>query len=164
MEKKVIQALSLDSKMIYDRLKKTDIGDVIPYAELSTLIGRSAQNGGRGSIQTARRKSLREDYMVFGVLRNVGLKRLSDIEIVATGEDTVRKIRRTSAKGFRVITAVREFDKLPNEKKVLHNAYASALGAISMATSGARMKRLEARVAEAKASLSLAGTLDAFRD
>lgn len=164
MNNKIIQSLSLDSKMIYERLKKTEIGDIIPYSELSTLIGRNAQNGGRGSIQTARRKSLREDYMVFGVIHNVGLKRLSDLEIVATGEDTVTKIRRASARGFRIITAIRDFDKLPNDKKILHNTYASVLGALSMATTAARMKKLEGRVAEAKASLSLTGTLEAFRD
>ena len=163
-EKKTIQALSLDSKMVYERLKKSVIGETISYSELSTIIGRNTQNGGRGALQTARRKALREDYMVFGVIHNVGLKRLSDLEIVATGEDTVTKIRRASTRGFRTVTAVREFDKLPNDAKVRHNTYASVLGALSMATTAARMKKLEGKVAEAKASLPLMKTLEAFSD
>jgi len=164
MQNKVIQALSLDSKMIYDRLKKSAVEEIVSYAELSKMIGRDTQNGGRGSIQTARRKALREDYIVFGVVRNIGLKRLSDVEIVATGEDTVTRIRRASTRGFRTITAVRDFDALPNDSKIRHNTYASVLGALSMATTAARMKKLEGRVAEAKASLPLAKTLEAFSD
>jgi hypothetical protein len=163
-DKKTIQALSLDSKMVYERLKACNVGDLVPYKEISTLIGRDSQGVGRGAIQTARRKLLREDYMVFGVVWKEGLKRLSDLEIVATGEDTVRKIRRASSKGFRTITAVRDFDVLPNDAKVRHNTYASVLGALTMAMAAPRMKKLEGRVMEAKATLPLQKTLEAFQD
>lgn len=161
-DKKIIAALSLDAKLLYERLKSAKIGDVVTYQELSNIIGRDVLDPGRGLLQTARRKALREDYFVFGIVRKEGLKRLSDLEIVATGEDTVGRIRRTARRGFRTITAVKDFEALPNEAKIRHNVYASMLGAVAMAASAPQMKKLEKKVSEAKAQLSLTKTLEAF--
>lgn len=162
--KKVIQALSLDAKLVYERLKLVPVGAEVEYQELSTLVGRDVTAAGRGLITTARRKALKEDYMVFGVIRKQGLKRLSDVEIVNTGEDTIGRIRRTARKGFRTITAVKDFSALPNDAKIRHNVYVSMLGMVAQASSSPQMKRLEKKVTEASAVLPLMKTLEAFRD
>lgn len=163
--KRVIQLLSVDSKAIYDRLVRLEVGEMVTYSELSNLINRNIQSKeGRFHLYTAQRRALNENYMVFGCIRNMGVKRLNDEEIVGTGHHTIGRIRRMSRRGFRVVTAVKEFDKLPNAVKIQHNTYASLLGAMSLATTEIRVRKLEDRVQVAQCKLSLEGTLKAITD
>ena len=73
---------SIDTQTVVDRLRASEIGDLVTYASISEALGRDVTNGARSVLQSARRIVLNEDQMVFGVVTRVGLKRLSDVEIV----------------------------------------------------------------------------------
>ncbi|TAL03529.1 MAG: hypothetical protein EPO08_03925 [Rhodospirillaceae bacterium] len=158
-----VQSAAVDSIFLYERLKQAAIGDLVKYEELSAIISRDVQNDGRHYLVTARRMALRRDRIVFGVVTNVGFKRLNDIEIVSTGENVTGRIRRLSRRGLHTITAVGDFAAMPNEVRIRHNAYASVFGAIAFATKEASVKRVKEAVGSSQARLPIAGTLEAFR-
>lgn len=158
---KVIHEISVDARMVYERLLTTSVGEVVTYDELTKLIGRNTQNSGRPVIATARRKAMNEHRMVFAAVRNIGFKRLNDGEIVETAQHDVDKIRRTSRRAGRRLTTV-DFDALSNDKKIRHNTYLSMFGALASMTTGGTVKAIEKEVTKAHSALPLAKTLEAF--
>ena len=96
---RTIPELSIDSKMLYDRLIKAEVGAVIPYRELTEVISRDVQGPARGNMNTARHRALRHNGMVFEAVWKVGLKRLNDTEVVAVGEASLGRIRRVARRG-----------------------------------------------------------------
>lgn len=160
---RIIAALSIDAKMIYDRLAESKIGEIIGYDELSKIIGRDTTNGGRGPLTTARRKAMRENRMVFGTVRKQGIKRLADTEIVESAASDLRRIRKATRRVVERTTMV-DFSKLPAKAQSEHNVYLSMFGAIAQMTLASSMKQIAKRVAETHQALPLAKTLEAFKE
>jgi hypothetical protein len=153
---------SIDAQMIYERLTASTVGDIIPYSELSGIVSRDVQTKGRGHMETARRMALREKGMVFGSVKNVGLKRLADTEIVQSGQSYISRIRRTARRGMRVLVSVQDFASLPNDLKVRHNATVSMLGAVTQFSGNSSQKRVESAVQKAGEKLNYSKTLELF--
>lgn len=164
-DKKSIAEISVDARLLHQRLKTVGIGETVSWGDLAKIIGRdvTAGNGGYSALTTARRRALMDDGMVFDAVLKVGLKRLSDQDIVATGQATVDKVRRAARKGNRRLLSIQDFDALPNEMKVKHNAYVSLLGAVVAISTDKKVHQLEQHVENARAALPLAKTLEVFR-
>lgn len=164
IDKRPIALLGIDTKTIFDRLCAAKVGDTIAYAELSSLIGRDIRGMAHHCLASARRKALNEKQIVFATVSKVGVKRLNDVEIVATGEDTVSRIRRMSKRSLRTITAVQDYDRLPNGSKVLHNTYASVLGVVAHISSSRQINKLSAKVEQSAMTLPVQKTIEALRE
>jgi len=160
--KRHIGQVTWDTKALADRLAKAKTGELITYEELSGLIGRNVQAIARSNMESARDIVMRDGQIVFGVVRNIGLKRLNAAETVQTGQDSVDHIRRTSKRALRRITSL-EYEALPNEMKIKHNMYASAFGVLAHMMGAPQMRRLEGRVEAAHDRLPLMKTLEAFK-
>lgn len=158
-----IQEIGIDTRTIYDRLIAAEIGETIPYADLTKLIGRSVQSHARGPLGSARRMAMRDEHIVFGTVIGVGLKRLADPEIVQTADAFNTKIRRTARRGIKTITSIADFDALTSEMKVKHNTFASMFGAIAAMSKPASVKRLEQAVNTAQTGvLPIGRVLETF--
>lgn len=160
--KPTIQKLSIDSQLIAERMMQVEIGQLVTYEVLSEVIGQDVTGDhGRGCLATARRMLQRDSQMVFDAVRGVGLKRLSDAEIVQSGARSVRRVRSAARRGSRLLTSVGDFDSLPASDKLRHNATLSVLGAIEAISSAGSVKKVEQRVTAAS-PLPIAATLAAF--
>ena len=158
-----IPEMSIDTRLLIELLEKAEEGQTIDYSEMEQAIGRDVRDGARGNLQTARRR-LRDDKGIqFGTVQGIGIKRLTDVEVVDSRQSRLDHIRRTSKVAVKELAAV-DFDTLPNETKVRHNAYFSMFGALHQVTKANNVKRLETKVGEAQSQLSLARTLDAFKE
>ena len=154
--------MSLDTRMALDRLRQAAVGDTVTFSDLSVALGREV-DGGTPTVQAALRK-LERDGVIFGNVRGVGYQRLSDSAIVNTAEHERAALRRKARRVVHRLTSVADFDALPNDLKVKHNAAVSGFGAIASVLSPAKMKSLETSVEKAQAKLPLAKTLAAFSD
>jgi hypothetical protein len=143
---KTIPEMAMETRMLRDRLAKSNIGDVITYSELSDLIGQQVQDRSRGHLNSAVKSLLTERQMVFGTIRTVGLKRLSDGEIVAVGDEILPRIRRMAKRATQKLLAVADFNSLTNDQKVRHNAVVSSLATVSFFSKEARVKEIEKQV------------------
>jgi len=156
---RTIPGLSIDTKLIYDLLSKCDPGDIVAYRTLSELISRDVQGAARSCLQSAMRR-LVNDGVVFSCVRGVGIKRLSDSEIVGEGPATLAKIRRAVRRAGRKLQAVQDYDSLSHESQIAHNATISMFGALNHMSQPKTFKKLEGKIEETRASLPLAKTLE----
>ena len=154
--------MSIDTRLLHDRLKAANVGDVVGYEEMDRILGRDVRGDAYGSLHSARRRLQKNDQIVFGTVHKVGLKRLNDVEIVASAEAEIDGLRRRARRAGERVTCVQNFAGMPAESQIKHNASLSLFGAVSAITNSKRVKRLEERVKAARAALPLAKTLAFF--
>ena len=163
MSDKTIPQLSVDAVMLYNRITNSNPGDVILYSELNGIIGRSVQKGsGYGVMQTARRKAMNENNMVFSTIANVGIKRLHDSEIAQSGESVRKAIRRKAKAGIKTLSCVRDFDGLSKEDKLQHNTNMSMIGALYQFSSTNTVKKISNVVETTSSAIPVVKTLELF--
>jgi hypothetical protein len=156
-----IPGLSIDTKMLTDKLATLVPDDVITYSDLSQVIGRDVQNGARSNLYSAIRRLL-ADGKVYASVRGIGIKRLKDEEIVGVGPAVLAKMRRAANRARAKLAAVQDFDSLDRDAKISHNLSLSVLGVVAHMTKASTVKQLETRIDQAQASLPLAKTLEAL--
>lgn len=151
---------SADARFLIQKLKASEVGETITYADLAEAIGKS-QDALHGPLHTARRALLRDENMVFGTVRGKGVKRLSDLDIVAASASTTRHLKRTARRGVQTLSAVSDFSAMPREEQMRHSAAMSIFGAIAEMTTEKAIAKIEAKVE--KHALPFAQTLEAFK-
>jgi hypothetical protein len=163
-EKRNLFVVSVDIKLLYERLLKAAIGDVITYEELSEIIRLDIRSKkGWSKLFSARRRAERHDRMLFSAVPTVGIQRCNDAEIVASGPKAVQKIRRSARRGAERLSLVSDFSTLSNTDKITHNTSAAHLGALYEFTKPSAARKIEAAVKESGQTLSLGATLEAFK-
>ena len=141
--KRSIADISPDVIVLKPRLRSMEPGDVVTYAELSELIQNDVQRVRRSALQRARLILMREDMIVFGVIRSVGLQRLSDSEVARLWPSVVRHVRRSAKRGMRRHACVKSRDALTPEEKTSFDIGSGILGLLYHETQPRRVKRLE---------------------
>ena len=152
-----LEAQAIEVRKMFEKLDETLVGDVVTYKELSEIIGKDVTKH-RHMLDKARAFAL-ERQKVFGVVRGVGLRRLTDIETVQTGQRTMHSVRGAVHRGMNRITKV-DFNELPKDVKQQHNVYYSVFGAISALTHKKKLDKVHERVAKAETSLKLKELLE----
>jgi len=159
---KTIPSLSIDTKLLGDRLSALSVGSILTYEDLSGSIGRNVRLEARSNLTSAIHRLLRDGY-VFATVRGVGIKRLSDQEIIGVGLDVVQKVRRAAGRAQTKLAAVQDFDSLPRDSKTQHQVAMSVLGVLRHMTKSTTVKKLESRVAAVQSELPLTLTLEALK-
>lgn len=158
--------VSIDTKLAFERLQRCTPDEIVSYKELTELLGRDAQTAGYHNIAQARNMLLRGEGgtpMAFSAVVGVGVKRMADGDLANSGRHYAARIRRTSKRGMQTLAAVSDFDALPNESKIAHNAMVSLLGAIALASKEKSIQKIEIAVDKEQEKLSFAKTLALFR-
>ena len=159
--KKSIVEISYESKLLYERLKTLEVNGFVSYADLSELIGRNVQQY-RSHLTTAIRKCLSADSIVIEAVRNEGVKRLADGDILKIPKRVRDHIRKGCRRGIKKISTV-NYDTLTREQQVSHNAEWSILGTLVHCTTSRIHKKIEAKVEEAQKRLPIGKTLEIFK-
>ena len=156
-------SMSADTRAAFDLLASAKVGGTVTYDDLAAVTRRDVRGDDRYVVASARR-ALEREGVIFGVLHGVGLKRLTDAEILADAERAYPRIRRASRRAALRALSIENFDALSAEDKSRHNAMVSVFGAVAAMTDYRSIKKIEQRVsAESKQTLSLGDTLEAFR-
>lgn len=153
--------MSADARLLRQRLKKIQVGETITYDELSKEISQPV-DGSFQALQSARRSLLNHDNYVFETIMRVGLKRLSDSEIVSASERDVSKIRRAAKKGAKKLTSVQNYAGLSNDVQLQHTTRLSVFGLIAHAASDKGIEKVSQKAAGRTTELPIADTISAF--
>lgn len=159
-KKNGIQIKSADTSIIENRLRNTKPGDIVTYAELSTLLGRDVVEFCRGNINSARNTLVKESIF-FDCITNEGYKRLDNKEAVHASEAYTTRARRAARKGMVHLQNV-PFDGLDDEAKKKHLTVSAQLGAIDLFSSSKATKKIEGAVTDASHKLAIGETLKLF--
>jgi len=158
---KTIPAISIESQRVIERLGQCAPGEFVSYEELSSIAGGDIQKEKRFALDTGRKRLERDRGLVFGTIKNEGVKRLEDEEIVQTSELGINRVRRQARRSARKLVCV-DFDNLSNEAKIRHNARMSIFGALVIVTSIKKQQAIEAGVTQAQSKLDVGATLRLF--
>lgn len=145
MTKVTIAEVSIDTQTLERELLKATIGDLIDYEHLSATIGRDITGKARHVLYSALYRVKRDRQMVFSPVRGVGMKRLDDIAIASSGDQSIARIRNTAKRGRHTLTCVQDFAALPEDVKRKHNIALSVLGVLGHITRTSTVKKIEAR-------------------
>lgn len=157
---RTIAEMCIDTRLIMERLDTASIGDVVTYDELSGIIGRDVMTCYHLTV-TARRR-LQATKKVFAAVPSVGFKRLDDSQKVAMGGSYLRRTRRACKKGAIITASVDDYDAMPKADQTRHNSLLSLLGTIRSISTVAKLKAIEARVADSQEKLSMKETIHAI--
>lgn len=136
--------LGVDTQTLLKYLETIPVGEIVSYEVLGNLIGCDVQSD-RGSLESARRLLVRDNQIVFGVVRGVGLKRLNPSEVVEQEGETVTKIRRATKRSLKRLASA-DFDSLSKPDQNKHRLVSATLGAIAVCSSQKAHNRLEQRI------------------
>ena len=155
--------ISIETRLIYDMLRQTAYGDIVTYVSMSNKIGSDVRGDGRSAMTAARRIAERDNLAVFEVVPNVGLKRITDHENIASAGNGMAKIRRASRRLRHRIGAV-NYGQLSDTDKILHNAHMSAAAATELFAAPKAITKITAAVDDVAAGeLPIGKTLELFR-
>lgn len=154
---------SLERRLLEQRLSELHEDEEITYSALSELIGRDVQNGARHYLHGARQWVLDHNGIVTRCVHDVGVKRLRDEEIIGAGLERSRHIRKTASKGVKEMTAVQDFNKLNDEKKIQHNAVTMALTMARFAAKPATTKKIESKISAQMRELPIGRILEIMK-
>jgi hypothetical protein len=152
---------SVETTALHGELIMTPVGEVVTYVRLSEVAGIPVA-GTTSKLASARRIAQREDHMVFGVIKNVGLKRLDSEGIVGFADEKTTRVRRGAWRAGRLIPLV-DFSKLRDSSKQRAIALASVLAvAFDLTREKSLVAVSKAAVSGTAASLPIRQTLAAL--
>lgn len=158
-----IPELSIDTQTLESELQKLAIGDHITYEALSKAINRDVQHHGRQVLTSARRRLQRHHRIIFGVIVNVGLKRLNDEGKIASARGHVSRGRNQFKMARQQALSVDTFDALPNHAKLEHHLVLAQATTLLHMTAPAATKKLTASVKEAQKQLTAKESLELMK-
>jgi hypothetical protein len=161
-----IHEASADTQILYFHLKdhtEKAPDEVCTYATLTAAIKRNVQAHARPNLNAARKMAQREDGLVFGVVRNVGLKLVPPEDMhKELGKDRQRA-GRAARRGLRKAATV-DIMQLTPEARARQIAEATILEVQSQAAKAGTVKRLESKVQPEQRQMAIAeATLEMFR-
>lgn len=150
-----------DTLIVEQKLRDCAIGEIVTYQALSAAISRDIRSEAYSSLTSARRCCER-DGIVFDVVINEGLRRLSDEEIVSTADAAMLKQRRISQRYRKRLEQV-DIGKLSTEAKRELVARSAQLSAVELfASKKANRKLLTLADTEKPERIAIAAALKLF--
>ena len=140
--KKTIAEVGAEALALYEVLKGAEVGHLIRYETLNDVAGRDVQYLAIGSLNTARRMCQRDHMMVFGVVRGVGLRRLSNAQIVESSASDISKIERVAKRGIKRLTCA-DYSSLTDEQRPVFNARVAVLGTLAQHAKPSQLTQIE---------------------
>jgi hypothetical protein len=148
-----------DTKILTEHLAGAQIGEVVTYAELSRVVGKSL-SGFRSALASARRQVLKEKGFVFGTEKGVGIRRLSNEEIIAASTSDRHAIRRKARRSLQKLGTVK-YAALDATKQIALTAVAAVFHATAEINRDSSMKLIQAAAGSSQ-QLPIRETLQAL--
>lgn len=153
--------MSADSRLLYQRLRRAAVDEVVTYTELSAEIHRPV-SGATPALRTAIDAARRDDDIVFAAVRGIGMKRLNDVDIVDQSTADAVAIRRRAKRAAVKLTKVSDYSALPAGKQLEHTARLSIFAAIAEISSDKSIRKVAAAAGGRAGELPISETLRAF--
>ena len=139
-------ANKIEVDLLVEAFRNMKAGEMIPYADLNTLIKGDVQKARRHILTRAMALALRERIALAAVW-NQGIKCLEDSERATVGGTYRQRIRRVARKGAAVLGSVKDFMALKPQEKLTHNVNLAVMAAVERTANQETIKRLEKRIA-----------------
>ncbi len=164
VSKQVIPAISNDALILVGMFRAMQVGQILTYEEMTKAIGRDVTTSGRGVMNTAINRVLKDENIVVECVRLVGFKRLDGKELIDAQRAGVQRIRGEAKRRSEKLSKL-DLGKLDQTGLVEAYALQSMYGVMSHVATGRGVKKLESAVQKADSKLLPIGkTLALFHD
>lgn len=151
-----------ETQALVNLLSSAKAGDTITYEQMSACAG-SEVSSSTGFLASARRIAQRDHNCVFVAVKNVGLKRATDVELATDVSDAdVRRSRRHARRAFQKLNCVESFGSLPNPAQIEHVIKASFFGTVASLAKKTRLNALATAAQGRSSQLPMEETLRHF--
>jgi len=164
-EKKSVGQISIDAQTLIHRLEEQvdqHNYSLIPYAELSALIGREVQNGARGILETAKRSLLRERQKLFVTVRGEGVRMADNDGVIAQVKRRNKSACNSSRRAAKESMAANMTSMSDPQRQQFLGAQSLA-GAILLMTRPSSIKKIEASIGDSLSAIPTGKVLEFFR-
>lgn len=155
---------SIDTQVLIDYLRSR-AGEfvLVTYDELAARLGRGCRSHERGyaNLRSALKVLEAQERIVFFAVPGEGVQQANDQGIVGLSVAGLDRARNTAKRSIRKL-ACANYENLPNDLRIKHNATASILGVLAEMTKPSSVKRLEAAVSGTQQLLSAKATTEAM--
>lgn len=164
METKTVNEISIYSQDLIRFLADKKVGEIILYEELSNIINFNVtEPKGRGYLETAKKRLLKDENIVFDTIRGEGIKRLSDEEIAkTTGKGYLKSVRAKGRKAYQKNKVV-NYNALSDSAKIDHQCTMTILSLMNHVTDRKSIKKIEDKVKETNLEIDQKETLKMLR-
>lgn len=159
--KRTIPEISVETRLIFQRLSKAAIGEIITYKELSEIIHTDIL-ACRYKLASAIRKVQNELQFVFAPVAGVGVKRLAEGEKIEVVEDGRDRLHRATRRVLRKAACV-AVGELSKEDKTRFNVVVSQMAMLEHASKTSTTKKLTATVQEKDEQLPVGRVLELLK-
>ena len=158
---KTIAEKSVDTLLIENRLRQTEVNDEVSYNELSTILGRDVRQFCAYNLYSAR-NCLEREGIFFETIRNQGVKRIDNRTAVTTSVKFVNQSRRAASRGIKRLSSV-PFAELDEESKKEHLSRSAQFGAISLFSKESAHKKIATKVDSNSERVPVGKVLELFQ-
>lgn len=152
-----------ERQRLVERMLDMKIDEVLNYRDITALTGEKAQSERGLAIIRSAKKAVRNEYhRVFVNLRNVGLKRLADEEIVEHVGTVLVAVRRKVKVGAHELQCV-SYAELPLEKRTEYQLNQTLLHYVSSLVSNESQKNVKALIASQSEDPQVGNVLQLFQ-
>lgn len=151
---------SAETRLIEQAMRVLSVGETITYGRIKDICG-SPHDQVYSAVRTALKRLLRDEGMVFAVIRGVGYKRLNSKEIVEESFSATERIRRASRRALEKQLKA-DFNELAPQIQAKASATASVLGTIAMMSKPAEIEKLGSKIEQGTRELPFLKTLELF--
>lgn len=149
-----------DTRLLYQRLTGTAPGQLVSFAELSAAISRPVA-GDCYNLQSALRMARRDAGILFSNVHGQGYRRMTDTDIVISGENDIARLRRATRRSMeRQMMA--DASALPPDQRLKQLSTMAVLGALHQFSSRKALTAVTKAVTATGRELPLAETLKLF--
>jgi hypothetical protein len=122
------------TERVLARFRRMAPGDIVPWEELSRLIGLNAQEEGRHYITSACNIILNREQIVIEGVVGLGMKRLTEQEMAALAPREIRRINRRARKAKRKMVCLKSYASLTPEQQLAYMTGLARLGYLEETT------------------------------
>ena len=163
--KKSVGQISIDAQFLIQRLEtqaQQNNYSLIPYAELSALIGREVQDGARGILETAKRSLLRDRQKLFVTVRGEGIRMADNDGVIAQVKRRNKSACNSSRRAANESMAA-DSKSMSDEQRQQFLGAQSLAGAITLMSKPSAVKRIESSIGDSLSALPTGKVLEFFR-
>jgi len=155
---------SVETTGLIKRLAALEQGETVTYEELAPIaLGACAPHEIKNPYLLSARRILQDnERMLFRGISNLGIKRLTDPEIIERSEKQLSATQRKAEAEMRYVSYV-DFDKLEPDEKITHNTNISVFNVMKTVSQPQKVAQIKKTIANTgNIPLQIAETIGIF--
>ena len=159
--RKSIAEASAESQLLYQAIVELAVDEILTYETMDRIIGREVRKA-RHFLMTAQNMARREKGFVYAMVRNTGIKRLSDHGVLDKHRNLHNSLRKKANRTIRDLACV-DREGLSQADRTQVDLQRTFCALVSTVSKPKNVTKIEETVKETSNALAFQKTLELFK-